>query len=61
MIGAGRYERTETRTTHRNRTRARLLSTKAGDVELQIPKLREGSFYPSCSSLVGGSTGRCGR
>ena len=24
-----------------------MLSTKAGDVELAIPKLREGSFYPS--------------
>ena len=47
VIGAGRYERTDGRTTHRNGSRARLLSTKAGDVELQIPKLREGSFYPS--------------
>lgn len=46
-IGAARYERNETRSTHRNGSRARLLSTKAGDVELQIPKLREGSFYPS--------------
>jgi putative transposase len=46
-IGAGRYERAETRTTHRNGSRARLLSTKAGDVELAIPKLRHGSFYPS--------------
>jgi transposase-like protein len=25
----------------------RLLSTKAGDVELKIPKLREGSFFPA--------------
>jgi transposase-like protein len=47
VIGAGRYERTDGRTTHRNGSRARLLSTKAGDVELAIPKLREGSFYPS--------------
>jgi len=47
VIGASRYERTDGRTTHRNGSRARLLSTKAGDVELQIPKLREGSFYPS--------------
>jgi transposase-like protein len=39
QIGASRYERTETRTTHRNGTRSRLLSTKAGDVELRIPKL----------------------
>jgi transposase-like protein len=46
-IGAGRYERTETRTTHRNGSRSRLLSTKAGDVNLQIPKLRQGSFFPS--------------
>jgi transposase-like protein len=42
VIGAGRYERT----THRNGSRTRLLSTKAGDVELHIPKFREGSFLP---------------
>jgi putative transposase len=47
QIGASRYERTETRTTHRNGTGTRLLSTKAGDVELRIPKLREGSFFPA--------------
>lgn len=47
VIGARRYERAETRTTHRNGTRERLLSTKAGDVELALPKLRRGSFFPS--------------
>jgi putative transposase len=46
-IGAARYERNENRSTHRNGSRSRLLSTKAGDVELQIPKLRQGSFFPS--------------
>jgi putative transposase len=46
-IGAGRYERTETRTTRRNGHRDRLLTTKAGDVALRIPKLRQGSFFPS--------------
>src|SRR5664279_5200617 len=46
-IGAERYERTESRTTERNGHRARVLSTKAGDVELAIPKLRKGSFFPS--------------
>ena len=46
-IGATRYERSEHRTTHRNGSRARLLSTKAGDVELAIPKLRHGSFFPA--------------
>jgi transposase-like protein len=47
VIGAARYERTDARTTHRNGSRTRLLSTKAGDVELHIPKLREGSFFPA--------------
>jgi putative transposase len=47
VIGAGRYERSAGRTTHRNGSRARLLSTKAGDVELAIPKLRHGSFFPA--------------
>jgi putative transposase len=46
-IGADRFERTDSRTTQRNGTRDRLLSTKAGDVELKIPKLRQGSFFPS--------------
>jgi putative transposase len=46
-IGAGRYERTDTRVTERNGHRTRDLSTKAGDVELRIPKLRKGSFFPS--------------
>jgi putative transposase len=47
VIGAGRYERSAERTTHRNGSRGRLLSTKAGDVELAIPKLRHGSFFPA--------------
>jgi putative transposase len=46
-IGAQPYERTDTRTAYRNGARVRLLSTKAGDVELKIPKLREGSFFPA--------------
>ncbi|MFD1056829.1 IS256 family transposase [Terrabacter terrigena] len=47
VIGAGRYERTDTRITDRNGSRPRLLTTKAGDVALSIPKLRTGSFFPS--------------
>jgi transposase-like protein len=46
-IGADRYERSDTRTTERNGSRPRLLATQAGDVELKIPKLRKGSFFPS--------------
>ncbi len=47
VIGAERYERNEGRSTWRNGNRDRLLATKAGDVELKIPKLRRGSFFPS--------------
>jgi putative transposase len=45
-IGAAKYERTESRTTERNGARDRLLATQAGDVELRVPKLRKGSFFP---------------
>ena len=47
VIGAGFWERTEGRTAVRNGSRQRLLSTTAGDLELRIPKLRTGSFFPS--------------
>src|SRR3954451_21607976 len=47
VIGARPHERSETRTAQRNGHRPRLLSTAAGDVELKIPKLRTGSFFPS--------------
>ena len=47
VIGAAPYERSDGRTTQRNGTRPRTLSTTAGDLDLRIPKLREGSFFPS--------------
>jgi putative transposase len=47
FIGAAPFERSEARTNQRNGRRPRLLSTAAGDVELEIPKLRQGSFFPS--------------
>ena len=46
-IGAGRYERSEDRITERNGHRPRVMSTKAGDLHLAIPKLRAGTFFPS--------------
>ncbi|WP_228525152.1 IS256 family transposase, partial [Rhodococcus rhodochrous] len=46
-LGAGRYERTNTRTTHRNGHRTKTVATTSGDVEVKIPKLRSGSFFPS--------------
>lgn len=46
-IGAGRYERVDSRVTERNGHRSKTLSTKAGDLALGIPKFRKGSFFPS--------------
>ena len=46
-IGAGRYERTEDRGTHRNGHRPKTVSTTSGDIEVKIPKLRSGSFFPA--------------
>jgi putative transposase len=45
-IGAGVWERSPERSTHRNGHRQRTLSTKAGDLELGIPKFRKGAFFP---------------
>lgn len=46
LIGAERFERTESRTTQRNGARPRSVSTRLGELELQIPKLRQGTYYP---------------
>src|SRR4051794_20154987 len=47
LIGAEHGERTEDRATHRNGYRALRWDTRAGEIELQIPKLRRGSYFPS--------------
>ena len=44
--GAGYGERTAERVNHRNGYRPRQWDTRAGSVELQIPKLRRGSCFP---------------
>ncbi|MEV0966976.1 IS256 family transposase [Streptomyces sp. NPDC049910] len=46
-IGAEPGEHAETRTTWRNGHRDRVLTTQAGDLDLTIPKVRTGSFFPS--------------
>jgi putative transposase len=46
VTGALPHERTGTRTGHRNGHRPRVLASTAGDLELRIPKLRAGSFWP---------------
>lgn len=47
QIGAERYERSPERTTQRNGTRPRTWDTRVGTIELAIPKLRTGSYFPS--------------
>jgi putative transposase len=47
LVGAAWGERTEDRATHRNGYRRRRWDTRAGEIELQIPKLRRGSYFPS--------------
>ena len=47
VIGAGPHERAESRLAQRNGHRPKTISTVAGDLELRIPKLRAGSFFPS--------------
>jgi putative transposase len=47
VIGAQPHQRTEARTGLRNGHRPRTLTTTAGDLELKIPRLRAGSFFPS--------------
>ena len=48
LVGAERGERRpEDRATHRNGYRPRRWDTRAGEIELQIPKIRQGSYFPS--------------
>jgi putative transposase len=48
LVGAERGERRPgDRATHRNGYRPRRWDTRAGEIELQIPKIRQGSYFPS--------------
>lgn len=46
LIGAGRHERTGERLNYRNGFRDRTLDTRLGALQLRIPKLRQGSYFP---------------
>ena len=46
LCGAGLHERSEERTNHRNGYRDRRWDTRAGTVNLKVPKLRRGSYFP---------------
>ena len=47
QIGAEHSERSPERVTYRNGYRNRTWDTRVGTMELHIPKLREGSYFPS--------------
>ena len=47
VLGAERHERSEDRLGYRNGYRPRTLTTQVGDIDLLIPKLRQGGFLPS--------------
>ena len=47
QIGAKKHERSEERSNYRNGSRKRRWETRVGEIELAIPKLRRGSYYPS--------------
>lgn len=47
LIGAGHHERAEARTTWRNGYRDCALDTRLGTLTLKVPKLRQGSYFPS--------------
>jgi transposase-like protein len=46
LIGAGKHERADQRTTWRNGYRERALDTRLGTLNLKVPKLRQGSYFP---------------
>jgi Transposase, Mutator family len=46
LTGAGRHERTAERLNYRNGSRERALDTRLGTLQLRIPELRQGAYFP---------------
>jgi transposase-like protein len=46
-LGADRHERSLERTGYRNGYRERAWDTRVGSIELQVPRVRDGTFFPS--------------
>src|SRR5215211_858873 len=47
QIGAAPYERSSSRSAYRNGYRTRTWDTRVGTIELKIPKVSAGSYFPS--------------
>jgi putative transposase len=59
VCGAGYGERSPERVNRRNGYRERDWDTRVGSIELAVPRLREGSYFPSgCCSPGGGRSRR---
>lgn len=46
-VGASRYERAPERRGHRNGTRERPWDTRVGSITLEVPRVRDNSYFPS--------------
>jgi transposase-like protein len=46
-LQAGRYERTEERIGHANGYKPKRVKTRVGEIDFEIPQVREGGFYPA--------------
>jgi len=47
QVGIPRYERGEERRDQRNGTRSRRFDTRMGTIDLEVPRLRNGTYFPS--------------
>jgi putative transposase len=50
IIGTEKYGRNDNRNNYRNGYRPREWDTRVGTLQLSIPKLRQGSYFPSTSA-----------
>jgi len=58
FVGASPYERTSDRKDYCNGFKDKKLLTRSGELQLSIPQVRSGSFYPSCLEKGGGELNR---
>ena len=57
-LNAERHERTVERTGQRNGYRDRQWDTRVGTIDLRVPRVRDGSYFPVLQSRASGRSGR---